>query len=132
MKCSPAEKGKKMAKNDDLILRGKALKDLRAIKDMLVAAGDPFLAAVMNRPIDCIENQPKAAENIDTRVAELEAELALAMHYISEQRACGTCEQYDNALRECDNVCCDCQKEDCFCRTCDNGSKWKWRGSYGR
>ena len=47
-----------MAQNDDLILRGKAIKDLRAIKDMLVAAGDPFLASVMNRAIGCIENQP--------------------------------------------------------------------------
>lgn len=46
-----------MAQND-LILRGKALKDLRGIKDMLVAAGDPFLASVMNRAIGCIENQP--------------------------------------------------------------------------
>lgn len=48
-----------MAQND-LIHRGKALKDLRAIKDMLVAAGDPFLASVMNRAIGCIENQPAA------------------------------------------------------------------------
>lgn len=47
-----------MANNDDLILRGKALKDLRAIREMLVGAGDPFLASVMNRAIQCIENQP--------------------------------------------------------------------------
>lgn len=48
-----------MAKNkDDVILRGKALKDLRAIKDMLVAQGDPLLASVMNRAIECIEKQP--------------------------------------------------------------------------
>lgn len=49
-----------MAQNNDLINRGKAIKDLRAIKDMLVAAGDPFLASVMNRAIGCIENQPAA------------------------------------------------------------------------
>ena len=49
-----------MANNDELIYKGKALKDLRAIKDMLVAAGDPFLASVMNRAIECIENQPAA------------------------------------------------------------------------
>lgn len=57
-----------MATNkDDLILRGKALKDLRAIKDMLVAQGDPFLASVMNRAICCIENQPaQPAEPITT------------------------------------------------------------------
>jgi hypothetical protein len=47
-----------MANNDDLILRGKALKDLRGIKDMLVAQGDPILANVMNWAINCIENQP--------------------------------------------------------------------------
>lgn len=46
-----------MAKTDDMILRGKALKDLRGIKDMLVAQGDPFLAGVMNGAIRCIENQ---------------------------------------------------------------------------
>lgn len=47
-----------MGKNDDLILRGKALEDLGDIKEMLVAAGDPFLASVMNRAMACIENQP--------------------------------------------------------------------------
>jgi hypothetical protein len=47
-----------MAKNDDVILRGKALKDLRGIKDVLLAQGDPFLANIMNRAIECIENQP--------------------------------------------------------------------------
>lgn len=49
-----------MAKNDDVILRGKALKDLRGIKDVLLAQGDPFLANIMNRAIECIENQPSA------------------------------------------------------------------------
>lgn len=60
-----------MATNkDDVILRGKALKDLRAIKDMLVAAGDPFLASVMNRAIACIENQPavEAAPVVNERL----------------------------------------------------------------
>ena len=53
-----------MANNDDLILRGEALKDLREIKEMLVAAGDPFLASVMNRAIECIKKQPAAPELI--------------------------------------------------------------------
>lgn len=53
-----------MATNkDDVILRGKALKDLRAIKDVLVAQGDPFLASIMNRAIECIENQPAVETN---------------------------------------------------------------------
>ena len=67
----------------------------------------------------------------DDRVAELEAELRRAMFYISAQRACGTCEQYDKALAECDNICSQCLKEECFCRTCHDGSKWKWRGAHG-
>lgn len=54
-----------MANNDDLILRGKALRDLLGIKDVLMAQGDPFLAAIMNRAITCIKNQPAAVEEPD-------------------------------------------------------------------
>jgi hypothetical protein len=50
-----------MAENNDLIHKGKALKDLRGIKDVLLAQGDPFLAAIMNRAIECIKNQPAVA-----------------------------------------------------------------------
>ena len=63
-----------MAKKDDLISRSKALKDLRGIKDMLVAAGDPFLAGVMNRPIACIENQP-AVEEVNPELQKVVREL---------------------------------------------------------
>lgn len=57
-----------------LIDANKTVRDLRGIKDMLVAAGDPFLASVINRAIACVENQPTAAsaaeparwENVDT------------------------------------------------------------------
>ena len=49
-----------MANNDDLILRSKALRDLEDLKEMLVAAGDPFFAAIMNRAIICIKGQPSA------------------------------------------------------------------------
>lgn len=42
---------------DKLISADKLIRDLRGIKDMLVAAGDPFLASVMNRAIKCVENQ---------------------------------------------------------------------------
>lgn len=51
-----------MANNEELIFRGKALKDLRGIKDVLLAQGDPFLANIMNRAIECIENQPAAQQ----------------------------------------------------------------------
>lgn len=120
-----------MANNDDLILRGKVLKDLEGIKDVLLSQGDPFLANILNRAIMCVENQPKAADLIDTRVAELEAELARAMHYISAQKACGTCKQYVKALSTCDNVCSECKKDECYCRDCHDGSKWEWRGADG-
>ena len=40
-----------------LIDKRKLLADLKGIKDMLIAAGDPFLAGVMNRVIACVENQ---------------------------------------------------------------------------
>ena len=45
---------------DKLISQEKTIRDLRGIKDMLVAAGDPFLASVMNRAIACVENQKEA------------------------------------------------------------------------
>lgn len=59
---------------DKLISQEKIIRDLRGIKDMLVAAGDPFLASVMNRAISCVENQPEAKDicgewNYGTRAA---------------------------------------------------------------
>ena len=48
---------------DRLISQEKTIRDLRGIKDMLVAAGDPFLASVMNRAISCVENQ-EAVESV--------------------------------------------------------------------
>lgn len=43
---------------DELISKKKLIRDLMGIKDMLVAAGFPFLAGVINRAIGCVENQP--------------------------------------------------------------------------
>jgi hypothetical protein len=126
-----------MANNDDLILRGKALKDLRGIKDVLVAQGDPILASILNRAISCIENQPKAAECIDTRVAELEAELAAALMCISDNKNCNTCKHQPNAdspiCRAAQWDCCDCENTACVCNTCTlDCDKWEWRGTDGR
>ena len=42
----------------ELIDKKKALADLRGIKDVLQAQGDPFLANIIIRAIDCIHNQP--------------------------------------------------------------------------
>jgi hypothetical protein len=71
-----------MATNkDDVIHRGKALKDLHGIKDVLLAQGDPFLASIMNRAIDCIENQP-AAEQVHPELQKVVRQL---------------CEEYEKA-----------------------------------
>ena len=123
-----------MANNDDLILRGKALRDLRGIKDVLMSQGDPFLANILNRAIECIENQPKAAENIDTRVAELEAELAAALRYISGKKECETCKHQPNTDSQICRAamwdCCDCENTACVCNTCNLAcDKWEWRGA---
>lgn len=42
---------------DRLISQEKTIRDLRGIKDVLVAAGDPFQASVINGAIKCVENQ---------------------------------------------------------------------------
>ena len=44
-----------------MIYPEKLVKDLKGIKDMLVAAGDPFLASVINRAIGCVGNQEAVA-----------------------------------------------------------------------
>ena len=44
----------------DLISRKKTIRDLRGIQDALSAAGDPFLAGILNRAIACVEQQPAA------------------------------------------------------------------------
>lgn len=75
-----------MAKNDDLISRGKALEDLRDIKEMLVAAGDPFLANIMLRAISCIENQP-AVEVVRPTLPKM---VSFALRYVDSAR-CPKC-----------------------------------------
>lgn len=45
-------------KDDILISRNRALRDLKEMQTVLAAEGDPFLASAMNRPIDCLEGQP--------------------------------------------------------------------------
>ena len=42
----------------ELIDKKKALADLRGIKDVLQAQGDPFLANIIHRAIECIQDQP--------------------------------------------------------------------------
>ena len=50
-----------------LIDKKKLLKDLKGIKDVLSAQGDPFLAAMIQRAIDCVNKQPPAALSYDRK-----------------------------------------------------------------
>lgn len=43
---------------EELISKKKLLKDLNGIKEVLAAAGDPFLANMIHRAILCVESQP--------------------------------------------------------------------------
>lgn len=40
-----------------LIDKKKLLADLNGVKEVLVAQGDPFLANILHRAIQCVENQ---------------------------------------------------------------------------
>ena len=42
----------------ELIDKKKLIKDLQGIKEVLSAAGDPFLANMIHRAIRCVEQQP--------------------------------------------------------------------------
>lgn len=67
------------------------------------------------------------------RVAELEAELARAMFYITAQKDCGTCKHQSKAAKLCSLDCNKCRlAESCMCYDCDGGgSKWEWVGAHG-
>ena len=45
---------------DDLISRKKLLKDLAGMLDVCTGAGDPFLAAMIRKAMECVERQPAA------------------------------------------------------------------------
>lgn len=46
-------------KDDVLISKNRAIRDLKELQTVLAAEGDPFLAGAMNRPIGCLEGQPE-------------------------------------------------------------------------
>lgn len=54
---------------DDLISRKKLLKDLAGMLDVCTGAGDPFLAAMIRKAMECVERQPAVFP-----VAELKAD----------------------------------------------------------
>ena len=47
---------------DDLISRKKLLKDLAGMLDVCTGAGDPFLAAMIRKAMECVERQPVAQD----------------------------------------------------------------------
>lgn len=59
---------------EELISRKKLIQDLNAVREVLSAQGDPFLAAMMTRAIGVVENQPVVRSGADlvevTRCAE--------------------------------------------------------------
>lgn len=78
---------------DDVIYRKPLFEDLRRIREALVAAGDPFLASVMEKAIKCLEEQPQAVTIPADRVAVYndalatfgtETQLTVALEEMSE------------------------------------------------
>ena len=75
-----------MAEKRKKIYADKLIRDLKALQDMLMAAGDPFLAGVLNRAIGCVENQPEASPeddgwiSVEERLPE-EHDSLFAKHY---------------------------------------------------
>ena len=69
----------------------------------------------------------------DDRVAELEAELARAMFYISAQKSCDTCRNLSQVAESCWADCGECcLSKSCICAGCFDGSKWEWVGAHGK
>lgn len=97
--------------------------------------GYEFKGGKIPRPMYVEINQIAAICRVDTeampdstRVAELEAELARAMYYISAQKACETCKNSNPTPCWADCGEC-CMSESCICAACFDGSKWEWKGA---
>ena len=50
---------------EELISKKKLLADLKGVKEVLAAQGDPFLANIIHRAIQCVENQPVVMMGMD-------------------------------------------------------------------
>ena len=57
---------------NDLISRGKLLKDLAGMYDVLTGAGDPFLASMIRKAMECVERQPLVQHSADPEVSDSE------------------------------------------------------------
>jgi hypothetical protein len=69
----------------ELIDKQKLLSDLRGVKEVLSAQGDPFLANIMERAIKCVERQPvipsEPAESVQENCKLEKAIRELREHY---------------------------------------------------
>ena len=54
---------------NDLISKGKLLKDLAGMYDVLIGAGDPFLASMIRKAMECVERQP-VVETLERRACD--------------------------------------------------------------
>lgn len=50
---------------EELISKKKLIADLKGVREVLSAQGDPFLASVMTRAIGVVENQPVVLMGVD-------------------------------------------------------------------
>ena len=50
---------------EELISKKKLLADLKGVKEVLASQGDPFLANILHRAIQCVENQPVVLMGLD-------------------------------------------------------------------
>lgn len=74
----------------------------------------------------------RTPEHDHAKVAELEAELARAMFYITAQKSCTTCKHGRTDMQFCAADCGECYvSESCVCAECFNGSRWEWVGADG-
>ena len=102
-------------------------------------AGYKYKGGKNPRPFCCDPDQIEAICRVDTapvpdskRVAELEAELARAMFYITAQKSCTTCRHGRTDMQFCAADCGECSvSESCVCAECFNGSRWEWIGADG-
>lgn len=80
----------------ELIDKQKLLSDLRGVKEVLSAQGDPFLANIMERAIKCVERQP-AAQNVCPEHEYEDSKLEKAIRELKEHysRAQGLAHVYN-------------------------------------
>ena len=100
--------------------------------NILNSSKRPATATLLALPLDCIEELQIVHNARNDRVAELEAELARAMFYITAQKDCAACKHGGREPAFCPADCSECcMAGSCVCGSCFDGSKWEWVGANG-